>query len=438
MNPPEMKSFLLALRKMLESGKPQRLGVLCTAMQRMLRRAGHVSAFCFDASKDCGLLLPPFPLPSGGYTLCFWLKVENMPSSANHFRLFSLLNEEGDGLTVWVSERHGNILLNVANYSAGTVTTQSFEQAPLQANKWFHIALSHVPKVFVFGRSEIKLSVNGNMKQSKNLGYLSYSKPMSKSWIGSDSEITFSSIPSEPCISGQLNSIAMYNEALSDERVANIALLSPDNPRQLAYLQGANLVWLYHPQATERGIAFDVGPWSLHSAKVGDLISASCLTAQDAFFSAGGIQVRSHALPMDPLSNFFFFKLLFPFLHHLVDVAQNAVTTTDRVARNDAQALCCKLLELIGDVLLLGDAHRQDALRSNACGLLGFILEEVARDYFDFQFLVILDHLVTEMLSIGTWHYACRKLFPHLSASLLVPPRRPGGSRVVFEDFLQF
>jgi hypothetical protein len=301
MNPPEVKSFILAMRKMLELSRSSRISALSKSMQKMLKRLGHVSAFSFDASKDCGLLLPPFPMPSGGYTLCFWLRVEHMPSTANHFRVFSLLNEEGDGLTVWVSEKHGQILLNVANYTSGTVTTQYFEQAPLQLSKWYHIALSHIPKVFVFGRSEMKLFVNGNMKQSKNLGYLSYAKPMSKSWIGSDSEITFSSIPSELCISGQMNCIAMYNEALSDERVANIALLSPDNPRQLAYLQGANLIWLYHPQATERGIAFDVGPWSLHSAKVGDLISACCLTVQDALFSAGGIQVRT--LPDIDLSN---------------------------------------------------------------------------------------------------------------------------------------
>jgi hypothetical protein len=57
-------------------------------------------------------------------------------------------------------------------------------------------------------------------------------------------------------------------------------------------------------------------------------------------------------------------------------------------------------VELIGDILLLSETHRQDARRSNAIGLMGFILEEIARDHFDFQFLVMLDHLVTEMLSI--------------------------------------
>lgn len=318
MNPPEVKSFILAMRKMLESARPSRISSLSKAFQKMLKRTGHVSSFSFDSSKDCGLLLPPFPMPSGGYTLCFWLRVEHMPSSANHFRIVSLLNEEGDGLTVWISEKHGQILLNVANYSGGTVTTQLFEQAPLVQGRWFHITLSHIPKVFVFGRSEIKLYVNGNHKQSKNLGYLSYNKPMSKSWIGSDSEITFSSIPSELCISGQMNCVSMYNEALSDERIASISLLPPDNPRQLAYLQGANLVWLYHPQATEREIAFDVGPWSLHSAKIGELVSACCLTAQDALFSAGGISVRFHkGLTRNHRSltfGFSFFFLLFTIL----------------------------------------------------------------------------------------------------------------------------
>lgn len=407
------------MRAMLEAAptpRPARIAAIARAMQRMLKRMGHVSSFSFDASRDCGLLLPPFSMPSGGYTLCFWMRVEHMPSSGNHFRVASLLNEEGDGLLVWLSEKHGQILLNVANHTSGTVTSQFFEASPLSGGKWYHVALVHVPKVFVFGRSEMKLFINGSFKQSKNLGYLSYGKPMSKSWIGSDSEIRFASMgSSEPCLCGQLNTVSLYNESLPDERLATIALLSPDAPRQLAYLQGANLVWMYHPQATERDIVFDIGPWSLHAAKIGDLICASNLTVQDALFSAGGL------------------ALLFPLFYHLEElvptfpaISGESSLSAAEIAQQkhqfqECQNLCSKLFELFGEILLSSETHRQDMMRSNGLGLLGFILEEISREHLDFQFLVTLDQLLSEMLAQGTQKmtsFSPPELLPNLSLSL--------------------
>jgi hypothetical protein len=220
------------MKSQLDSGRADRLSLLSGGFEKMTLREGPLSMFHFDGGKDCALMLPPFPLPSGGYSLCGWIRVEHMASPVNHFRVFSMLNEEGDGLLVWLAEKHGQIVFHAAVLSGGASTTQYFESAPLQAQSWHFFTISHVSKLF--GRSEMKLYIDGKLRQSKNLSYLSQSKPMSKTWIGSDSGVTFSAVPSSGCCFGQMASVSFYGEALSDDRISSLASTHPDAARQTA------------------------------------------------------------------------------------------------------------------------------------------------------------------------------------------------------------
>lgn len=177
-------------------------------------------------------MLPPFPLLSSGYSLCGWVRVEHMASPVNHFRLFTMLNEEGDGLIVWLAEKHGQIVIHVSTLSSGVSTTQLFENAPLQPQTWHFFTISHVSKIF--GRSEMKLYVDGKLRQSKNLSYLPHSKPMSKTWVGADSGVTFGAVAESGCIFGQIASVAFYGDALTDDKVAVLATIHPDSASHAA------------------------------------------------------------------------------------------------------------------------------------------------------------------------------------------------------------
>jgi hypothetical protein len=145
-----------------------------------------------------------------------------------------MLNEEGDGLIVWLAEKHGHIMFHVAVLSGGASTTQFFETAPIQAKTWHFFTLSHVSKLF--GRSEVKLYVDGKHRQSKNLSYLSQSKPMSRSWVGADSGVTFSAVPASGSFFGQIAAISFYGEALADDRISQLAATHPDGARQTTYV----------------------------------------------------------------------------------------------------------------------------------------------------------------------------------------------------------
>jgi hypothetical protein len=191
----ELKRLFLLLKSEPGDFRPLAHTLLLKTLHFMAlsRELGPQVFFDFDG-KCSGLSLPPldkFP-PPHGFTFCTWVRVESFfdPAGRPKFepRLLSFLNDEGHGIEAYFSETFGRVQLIYEIVAPGgkRYLAEMGDYEP-QEKTWFFFAITHNNST-LFTQSELKVYINGRMRQKANLKYVQFPQ-LTLCRIGSNAEV---------------------------------------------------------------------------------------------------------------------------------------------------------------------------------------------------------------------------------------------------------
>eukprot|EP01080_Neovahlkampfia_damariscottae_P008372 gene8372-197_t len=207
----ELKTFFSLLRKQSEDTTSSILAELFKCLQPIASDIGPRSFFAFDG-KDSGLELPEMKkLPLNGYSISMWFRIESFRDLSlkqqNIPRLFCFLNSNHHGFEAFFEPPYLVACLYSPN---GSVTKIPFD-FQFQMKTWYHVILTHYPGRSLFTKTELKMYIDGKLKQKIAIKY-----PESKDY-------NFSTIGvgqyQQNAFHGQIGSIYMFEDILSTQTI---------------------------------------------------------------------------------------------------------------------------------------------------------------------------------------------------------------------------
>ena len=293
--PSNVRHYLSLMKSAHAARDAKRLSALLAVCKAMTKHLEPSKVFDFDGSPEGGIFIPPFKIGSNGYTISFWMSSDAVSTehAGREQRLLSMLNDLGDGLilSLMPQRRASHTILCAAMHSKNNVTTQVFESTQINHHKWFHVTLVHTPSRLFQRRSELKLYLNGQFTGAKSLAYLDVTRPFSKSCWGTDASMATELAPPGQSLRGQLTMLAIFNEALSDEKIASMYAILPDEAKaMLAVTETQNFISLYHPHIPPGDIVYDLNG-SRHGIRFGSLRIIRSMSLRESIHHLGGIEL---------------------------------------------------------------------------------------------------------------------------------------------------
>jgi hypothetical protein len=210
----ELKKFFSLLRKESEDATSSTLAALFKSLQPISSDIGPKSFFAFDG-KYSGLELSEMKkFPPNGYSISMWFRIESFrdPSLKQQSipRLFSILNSQNHGFEAYFEPP----ILVACLYSPNGLVTKTKFEFQFQVKTWYHIVITHYPGKSLFSKNELKLYIDGKLRQKFQMKYSdSKSYDFITIGVGQDQLNAFH---------GQIGSIYMFDDVLTPQFVSGL------------------------------------------------------------------------------------------------------------------------------------------------------------------------------------------------------------------------
>ncbi|XP_033105967.1 neurobeachin-like isoform X2 [Anneissia japonica] len=382
---------------------------LLQVLRQMPCRHGPDVFFNFPGTVGSAIALPPMSKwpHQNGFTFTTWFRldpVSNINVDRDKPYLFCFRTGKGVGYS-------GHFMGSCLVITSVKVKGKGFQHCikfDFQPRKWYMVSVVHI--YHRWKNNEIRCFVNGKLVSSGEMPWhVNVNEPFDKCFLGAapsaDKERTF-------C--GQLACVYLFSEALTQQQIEAIYLMSPnyknhfkfpsesdvslsDGHKKVLYdgkLSSA-IVFMYNPAATESQLCLDSSPkgnpsyfvHSPHALMVQDVRAIVTHSIHSTLHSIGGIQV------------------LFSLFTQL---------DFETTAGSIDESACMTLLNLLSDLLKGSLCTQQQMLQSRGFVVLGHLLQKTSNAHFTDEVLELFIDLAKYFNTLPTGSALLRNIVDHI------------------------
>lgn len=245
-------------------------GALLKLLYSIAQKQNTMNFFYFKGIESGIKLSTIEKFPTNGYSFFTWIKMDATPSPKEYMmehsdgyvpRLFSFFTEAGDGIEAYFE----NNILCFRCKKGDIISTVPMTDFKFTQKRWYFIAIIHYPvkKGWTTTPSEIKVVIDGNIDLRARLEYPAdyNSQPFKNCVIGASLAIqplsnsddissnASSSVPSNGlhnCFRGQMTTLYMLNDVLTNEQISSLYELGPNHSSQFESMQRKDMKTKYN------------------------------------------------------------------------------------------------------------------------------------------------------------------------------------------------